>query len=322
MAIDPLDHSVTEALRTWRVQHNAGISVSDALDGCATICADPAGRSCFQQAAVRASSGDGIGGMMDCLKPALCESERAVIVAGWQSGRVEAVLDSVVAQRELWYAARQKIRAKMALPVIVLLIASFVAPLPAFIGGNSGVGGYIASALLPLAVAYALWRLLERTLAARNPANDRLLLKLPIVSGVEINRSLSEFASTLSVLLGAGISISNALEICARSASNSIYREGIKGFAERVTKGGVPLSSVMRSGPLWPQQIIHMIEVGEKSGNLDAMLGRIASACRDDYTRAIEELAAWLPRLLYALVAGFIILQILRMVIMVSGFYQ
>src|SRR5438045_3946421 len=100
MPIDPLDHSVTEALRAWRVQHSAGIDVMQSLNQCAQLCRDDIARTAFQNAAQRATSGEGHAGMLDALRPALNEAERAVINAGWQSGRVESVLDAVVTQRE------------------------------------------------------------------------------------------------------------------------------------------------------------------------------------------------------------------------------
>ena len=75
MPIDPLDHSVTEALRAWRVQHSAGIDVTQTLTQCAQLCHDDVARRAFQNAAQRATGGEGHTGMLDALRPALNEAE-------------------------------------------------------------------------------------------------------------------------------------------------------------------------------------------------------------------------------------------------------
>src|SRR5438477_7309775 len=102
MPADPLDHSVTEALRAFRVQHGAGVSVAKSMETCATVCTLPTGHDCFLDASNRAEKGESIESLLQALSPVLSEAERAIIAAGWNGGRIEAVLDSVVSQRELW----------------------------------------------------------------------------------------------------------------------------------------------------------------------------------------------------------------------------
>ena len=321
MPIDPLDHSVTEALRAWRVQHNAGLEVTATLTSCATLCTSLEAKAAFVNAAQQTQSGGDIGGILNSLRPALSEAERAVIGAGWQSGRVESVLDAVVEQRELWSAARSKIRSQLVLPFFILLFASFIAPVPAFIAGTIGLIGYVVSAGTPLLVAYIGWRLLERTLATRSSKLDALLLEIPMISRLEKARCLSDFASVLSILLAAGTSISVALEVCARAASNSLYRNDMQRFAA-VVKGGNPLSSAMRSDARWPHEFIAAIEVGEKSGTLDTSLARLGKQLRERYSDAVEQIAAWIPRVLYGLVALFVIIQIALLVMQIAGIYN
>jgi type II secretory pathway component PulF len=321
MPIDPLDHSVTEALRAWRVQHNAGIDVTSTLTSCATLCREPAAKESFQNAAQQTQRGGDIAGILNALRPTLSEAERAVINAGWQSGRVESVLDAVVEQRELWATARTKIRSQLVLPAFILLFASFIAPVPAFIAGKINFIGYALSAGTPLLVAYVLWRLLERALANRSNRLDAILLAIPLLSRIEKARCLSEFASVLSILVGAGTSISIALEICARAATNTLYRDEILRCME-IVKTGNPLSSAMRAGAYWPHEFIAAVNVGEQTGTLDESLKRLGKQLRDRYTDAVEQLAAWIPRILYGLVALFVIVQIALLVLGLAAAYN
>jgi type II secretory pathway component PulF len=323
MSVDVLDHSVTEALRALRIQHSSGIAVEVSLTNCANMCTAPSGRNCFLDAAKRAQKGESIESLMDALTPLLTESERATVTAGWNGGRIEAVLDSVVNQRELWYSARRKIRAQMILPVLVLFIAAFVAPLPALIQ-NGSMAKYLLSALIPLGICFLGWQWLAKVLWSRpaergvgglnSPpppptAMDGYKLRFPILAAVERNRCLAEFSSCLSNLISAGVTISSALETCARAMSNGLYRQSVAKAAE-VTKGGNLLTTALFPVELWPTDFVSTVEVGEKSGTLDEVLARYSDHARDNYVRAVDAFAQWLPRIIYGVVALFVIYNI------------
>ncbi|HYF50068.1 MAG TPA: type II secretion system F family protein [Planctomycetota bacterium] len=317
--MDSLDRSVTEALRAWRVQHGAGVSISQALSTSGTVCDFAAGRRCFEAAAESVTRGESIEQTVAALKPLLSEGEAALIIAGWKSGRVEACMDGVISQRELWGQARSKIRSGMALPAVVLIIAAFVAPLPAFIAGGDAFT-YLLSAAAPLLVAFVAWKILNATLNARTPGLDAILLKLPIIGMVERQRSLAEFSTLLSLLISAGVPILQALKICAKGVVNTIYRDEIMAV-EAVVSKGQPLSTGMKARNLWPVEFISAIVVGETSGALDDLLMRLGNASRDRYVMAIDTMAQWIPRFAYGLVAIFIIVQIFSLLGSLAGIY-
>ncbi|MCY3022043.1 MAG: type II secretion system F family protein [Planctomycetota bacterium] len=318
---DPFDHSVTEALRAWRMQHGAGIDTVQTLLMCAPICRSSRARACFEAASQRISGGDGIEGALQALSPVLSEAERFVIAAGWSGGRVEAALDAVVAQRELWLQTRSKIRSGMVLPVLVLLVASFVAPLPGFLVGEGSIQGYLFSALLPLAIAGVAWKVFSALLTSRPPGLDSLLLTVPLARQYEKQRSLSEFSSLLSLLLNAGVPIIQALQLCGRAVRNSLYREEIARCAAIVEKGQ-PLSSALKPGRFWPPEYVAAVATGEKAGSLDAMLGRLGDQARERYTAAVMVFSLLLPKLIYGMVGLFVIWQIFQLVSRLAGVYN
>jgi type IV pilus assembly protein PilC len=141
---------------------------------------------------------------------------------------------------------------------------------------------------------------------------DRYKLELPVVKNVERNRCLAEFASVLSNLISAGVNITAALNTCSRAADNGIYRQAIARCAE-VTKSGNPLSTALTPADLWPPEFVNAVDVGEKTGKLDEVLARYANQARDNYVRAVETFATWLPKVLYGLVALFIIYNIFKL---------
>jgi general secretion pathway protein F len=309
------DASVTKALHSLRTQLDAGINMAEALALSATLCTRAPARACFAEASTRATNGQSIERMLDALAPLLTEGELSTLEAGWKGGRAEAMLGAVVEQRELWETARAKIRAQMLQPALTLLLASAVAPLPAFVQGG-GLATYLFFALLPLAVAFLLWRLYSACMSPGShselkSALDRIKLKLPILCRVERNRNLAEFSTCLSNLQAAGLNIASALETCAHAASNELYAHDLAA-ASLVVRKGNPLTSALRPSPLWPPEFLAALRVGEASGALDETLARQARVYRDNYVRAVEAFSVWLPRLIYAVIALFVIIIILK----------
>jgi len=318
--IDPLDTSVTEALRAWRVQNSAGIDIAQTLENCATICDFPEGQRCFRDAAQRAAGGQGIDRLLHALIPILSEAERATIQAGWQSGRVDAIMDAAIVQRELASRARTRVRSKMMLPALMLLMAAFIAPLPRLILEGS-VPAYLLSALLPLGLAALLWKAGSTLLSQTGRGIHGALLKLPLLGELERQRSVAEAMTVLSSLIGAGLILPTSLEICARSVRNTIYREDMLRCARAAGKGQ-PLSESFKQSVLWSRDVLAAIATGEKSGRLEETLAKLGQNARDSYARRLELFADWLPRMGYALVALFIIIQIVLMISVLGGIYK
>lgn len=329
MMLDPLDATVTEALRAWLVQHDAGVSTQDALRTSAKVCGPARARACFEEAARRVDRGEEPERMLEALAPLLSEAERAVMVAGWKSGRVDGVMGAVVAQRELWTQARRQIRARLAMPALVLMAACFIAPLPNLIAGSSLVE-YTFTAFTPIllavfayfAVDYFAHAKAARSLAAPSTL-DRIWLALPILGGMERLRNGSQCASTLAMMIDAGVLLSEGLDLCARTLPNGAYRAELARFAAHIRKGE-PLGTAVAagSGDLWPMEFAAAVRTGEATGRLDDTLGRLGAQWREAYVQRVEMLAAWLPRFMYALVACFVIYNILKMAATVFGAYS
>ncbi|MCZ7647243.1 MAG: type II secretion system F family protein [Planctomycetota bacterium] len=320
MAFDPLHPGITDALRAWSVQLDAGMALAPSLKLSGTTCGDPAAARLFEEASRRAESGAPIEALLEALAPALSEGERATLRAGWNSGRAGEMFKAVLEQRELWHRSRQRMRSRMVLPAAILVLASFVAPIPALALGGLSVGGYLAVALLPLALGVALWLVVSSLLRARalerraggpdGPAPpsplDRLLLSVPILKSVERQRNLSEFAFLLANLASAGVLLSEALETCARAVPNGLYREAVFGLIRHV-RAGEPLGAGLRDTELWPPEFVAAVKTGEETGKLDEVLAQLGRQARERYAAAVETFAEWLPRVAYALVALFMI---------------
>ena len=320
--MDPLDHSVTDALRGWKTQFEAGIPMSASLELCAPVCRGSLARQSFQRAANMAASGGDFTTVLENLASILPPAERGALRAGFKHGRFEHTLGSVIEHRELWYRTRQRIRSKMILPAATLLLAAVIAPLPMLFSTGSVVL-YFMCVGTPIGLGLAAWIAFSRIMQARamNPtANsagplsasslDRWLLGIPVVKNVERNRNLAEFAGLTSPLIGSGATLADALELSSEVLPNGFYRGDLAACA-KATRGGSLLSDTLRPNERWPAEFLAAVAVGEKSGALEETMRHQAVQLRERYTAAVEQLGEWLPKIAYAIVALFIVVNIL-----------
>jgi len=119
---------------------------------------------------------------------------------------------------------------------------------------------------------------------------DRFLLKVPIFGVLRAKVTLTEFARTLSLLLGAGISLLQALEIVSEASNNILYREALQDSAKQVEKG-IPLSqAITKYSTLFPPILAQMIAVGEETGKLDDVLLKLSVYFQSESEHAIKNL--------------------------------
>lgn len=120
---------------------------------------------------------------------------------------------------------------------------------------------------------------------------DRLILKLPIVGELRQKMILTEFTRTLSLLLGAGISLLQALAIVTEGVNNRIYRDSLKEATDQVEKG-VPLSEALGHYDEFPPILHQMMGVGEETGKLDEILMKLSQYFESESEHAVKNLTS------------------------------
>jgi len=131
---------------------------------------------------------------------------------------------------------------------------------------------------------------------------DRFLLSLPIIGPVLKQQIVARFASTLSVLLGAGLSMADSLRVVAEVTGNTIMYDAIKQARQRILSGADIATPLRDSGVLDPE-IAHMVAVGEKTGELEQMLKNISENLEENSDVVIERLSMIAEPLIIILVA-------------------
>ena len=244
-----------------------------------------------------------------------------LVAAGETSGTLESMLQRIAGYQEKSEALKAKIRKALTYPTAVTVVAllvttvllvkvvpqfaatfhSFGAELPAFtrlvLNLSDAAGQWwplLSGALLG---AVAVLRKLFRSSRRAAEAADRLLLKIPLLGGIMVHASVARFSRTLATTCAAGVPLVEALDAVEGTAGNSVYRQAVKRIRANVSSGS-PLHYSIRATGLYPSMLLQMVSIGEESGRLDEMLGRVA----DHYEAAVDQAVDRLGELLEPLI--------------------
>ena len=139
---------------------------------------------------------------------------------------------------------------------------------------------------------------------------DRLLLKVPIVGDLIRKASVAKFTRTLGTLITSGVPLLEGLSICAKTSGNKVIEEALMNARVSIS-GGKTISEPLAKCNVFPKMVTHMIAVGESTGALDAMLGKIADFYEDEVDQAVETLTSLLEPIMMVLlgtIIGFIVI--------------
>ncbi|SRR5579884_149746 len=191
---------------------------------------------------------------------------------------------------------------KQALPwptVVLMGISRFLADYWLFLLGGIG---------LALAGAQRFLKTPAGRLAA-----DRFLLKLPLIGDVARMVSISRLAGTLATMLASGVQLLDALDVAKRVMNNRVLERAVEDARQNIREGQPVAEPLKRSGE-FPSLVTHMIAVGEKSGEMEEMLRRIAQIYDGEVDRVITRLTSLLEPvmiLIMGVVVFFIVVAIL-----------
>ncbi|MCA9369915.1 MAG: type II secretion system F family protein [Pseudomonadales bacterium] len=237
-----------------------------------------------------------------------------LVNAGETGGVMDQVLDRLAINLEKSHEFRSKTKGAMIYPAIVviaMIVVGFIMmifvipqmtamyedfgaelPLPTkiLIGSSNFLVQYkwIFLALLAIGIGFfTRWKNTE--------AGQRLIaqtvLRLPIFGDLMKKIILTEFARTIALLLGAGISLLKALDIVTEGINNVLYREALGQAADEVEKG-VALSTALERFELFPPILYQMIRVGEETGKLDEILTKVSEYFESESEQAVRNMTA------------------------------
>jgi general secretion pathway protein F len=199
------------------------------------------------------------------------------------------------------------------LPQITELLTSLKQDLPFYtrwiIAGSNFARGWWWAMLLAAAALFAGLRTAAQTERGR-ATWDRLRLSLPVVGRTVRLLSIARFSRTLATLLAGGLPIVRALDTAKHVANNSVLGSAIDAARDSITEGA-SLARPLRASGEFPPLVTHMIEVGEQSGELEAMLSKVADTYEEQVETTVSRLTALLEPFLILIMVGIVLVIIL-----------
>lgn len=210
------------------------------------------------------------------------------------------------------------LRARLVLPAVILALALFVQPIPQLFTGTLTMAGYAARTIVPLAVIGVIGLLAVQfngwfssgASSSLRPAIERMLLAMPLFGKLHLRRNARDFNESLALLLQAGVALFEALPPALATVDNHIVRADLARLLPALKSGATLAQAVGTLRVVDTVQLYAFVQTGEESGTLPEMLMRHADAESESLALAQNELANWLPRILYALVAIWMAVQL------------
>lgn len=132
-----------------------------------------------------------------------------------------------------------------------------------------------------------------------------LARKVPVVKNLTVKSACATFSRTMSILLGSGLTLMEALDLTADNMSNIYYKEAIQSIRARISDGW-PLANSMKETGLFPPMICNMVAIGEETGDLQEMLSKVADYYDEEVTDATDRLTALIEPCIILILAVFV----------------
>ena len=252
-----------------------------------------------------------------------------LVRAGEASGNLDGILERIASYQEKQAALRGKLKSAMTYPGVVLTIALGVTYflltgiVPQFAGILTQLGGdlpVITKILMALSgfLTDQWWvlvliivgtiggvTLFYRTNQGKHTV-DALLLKTPVVGNLIQKAAIASFSNTFGLLLKSGVNIIEAIEITKGTAGNIIIEDVLEEAKQSVQRGEQISATLINRPKIFPPLVSSMISIGEETGNVDAMMEKIASFYEREVNEAIEGLTAALEPMLIVFLGGVV----------------
>lgn len=251
-----------------------------------------------------------------------------LVRAGETSGTLDTVLERIADFQEKQLALQGKIKSALTYPAVVLVFALGItyfllttivpqfasiltqlnAPLPFITRMLMAVSDFLRSSglfiFLIVGVIFFAYRWYYRTPKGRYVVDD-IKLRIPVFGNLIQKSAISSFARTFGLLISSGVNIIESLEITKGTANNAIVEETIDN-AKNVVISGDQMSSSLATSKVFPPMVVSMVAIGEETGSLDNMLGKVADFYDREVDEAVDSLTAAIEPMMIVFLGGIV----------------
>ena len=248
-----------------------------------------------------------------------------LVAAGEQAGILDSLLDRIATYKEKILAIKSKIKSALFYPAAVVVVAGLVVSvmmlfvIPEFKSVFSSFGAelpaptliviamsdffvqswYLVFGALIGAIVFIAWSYKRST--AMQIALDRTLLRFPVIGPIIRKATVARWTRTLATMFAAGVPLVEALDSVGGAAGNYVYLVATRQIQSDVSTG-TSLTLAMQTSDVFPTMVVQMVSIGEESGQLDAMLSKVA----DFFEQEVDDAVAGLSQLLEPLIMVFL----------------
>ena len=238
-----------------------------------------------------------------------------LVQAGEQAGILETLLDRLATYKEKILAIKSKIKSALFYPIAIIAVAFIINAvimifvIPAFKEVFSNFGADLpAPTLVVMAISdwfvgnwyivfpvigaaiYGFLEAWKRSIGVQ-VFMDRMMLRLPVFGDLVRKSSIARWTRTLSTMFAAGVPLVEALDSVGGAAGNYVYAQATKQIKQEVATG-TSLTAAMQNTGVFNNMVVQMVSIGEETGALDAMLGKVADFYEQEVDDAVEALSS------------------------------
>jgi type IV pilus assembly protein PilC len=244
-----------------------------------------------------------------------------LVAAGEQAGILETLLDRLATYKEKMLAIKSKIKSAMFYPTAIVIVAFIITAvimlfvIPAFkdvftsFGADLPTPTLVVIALSDFFVKHFIlifgsifggvflffysWKRSQKMQFVL----DRFFLRAPVFGPIILKSVIARWTRTLSTMFAAGVPLVESLDSVGGAAGNYVYKDGTRRIQGEVS-AGTSLTSAMQNSNLFPNMVTQMVAIGEESGSLDSMLGKVADFFEGEVDDAVGALSSLLEPLI------------------------
>lgn len=287
---------------------NAGLPIAQSVEMIAASSGNQGLKSLLQAVQVDVEAGERLSVALAKHPAYFDKLYVSLVAAGELGGILDGILLKLAGYREKSFALKAKIKSAMFYPISILVVAFIITAIlmifviPKFAEMFSGFGADLPALTayvikmsnafvdywylvfgVPALLIVALLQAYKRS-AGVKLAFDRGLLQIPVLGEILLKGAIARFTRTFSTMHAAGVPMTESLDTIARTSGNAVIEGAILATREAVSQGQ-RLSLPMAETGIFPPMVVQMIGIGEESGSLETMLGKVA----DFYEAEVDE---------------------------------
>lgn len=322
----------------------AGVAIVDALEMLADQTENKTLKEAIVETRISVQKGDTLANSMAKQGGVFPKIMINMVSAGESSGNLETAFERIGVQFEKQTKLNGLVKKAMIYPIalsvviVVVVIALMVVVIPTFAKMYADMGeklpiltralvacsNYIVAKWYVLIAIIAVVVIGVKVFAATKTGTylfAKIAIKAPIFGTMTVKSASANFARTLSTLTASGISMMDALEITGKTMKNVIFKDEVLAAREKVAQGR-PLSEPLKVGGVFPNMIVHMIGIGEETGNMEEMLVTAANYYEEEVEVATQSISAVVEPLIIVVMAGIVGVILMAVLIPMFGMYD